>query len=165
MIKNMLGAEAHENEVFSIAGVSLSGKTDGQPSLTLKTEEQIQQEEQMKQVIQAIDDYKPFFEIFFIVLLVVAFLSIVTSSMLIHGIRKARRGLLVPWCCQEVVHILLTLVIIVFDFVILGVTKAAWMSVIPSFVILILQFFFFLVVVSQFQALGLIRMHDEMCMK
>jgi len=105
-------------------------------------------------------------KIVFLILLVLAFLSVVTSSMLVHGVRRRRRGMLVPWLAQEVLHMVVGVAIIVLVFMLLGSIQEAWVFNAQMFVCILFQVFFFVVVVSQFQALGLIRMHeDEMCMK
>jgi len=150
MIKEILSdSQSHANELAS--------------ALTNETNQHINDFNQMLDNIAShIDTAK----VFFLILLVLSFLSIITSSMLVHGIRRRRRGLLLPWLGQEVIHMLVALTIVVFVFVVLGSIQEAWVFNAQVFVCFLLEVFFFIVVLSQYQALGLIRMHnDEMCMK
>ncbi|KAF2363136.1 Protein of unknown function DUF4728 [Trinorchestia longiramus] len=122
-------------------------------------------DEQIREAIEVLKDNVFPVKVAFLVLLALAFLSIITSSMLIHGVRKNSRGLLVPWLMQEVVHGILGLTLVILIFIVFGSHNIAWTTAIPIFACICIQIFFMLVVVSQYQALGLIRMHDEMCMK
>jgi len=167
LLKGLLVGNPDTNpELASLGRISLTSDSDGGlPNFKVKSEDQKQREEELEAMLDMIDSYKEMFQTIFLVLLILSLLSIITSSLLIHGVRKARRGLLVPWMLQEIVHFVVGILLVAFVFVLLGSVKAAWVSVLPNLLILIIQIFFFVVVLSQFQALGLIRMHDEMCMK
>jgi len=105
-------------------------------------------------------------QILVVVLLVTAFLSIVTSSMLISGTNKRRRFMLLPWVVQEVLHMIFGIAYVVAAFYALSDTgKIQWYFTTPVFVTMGLQIYFILVVISQFQALGMLSLQDEMMMK
>lgn len=104
-------------------------------------------------------------KIVFLCLLILAILAIVTSSCLIHGVKRQRRGLLLPWMMHECLHMLINLSIIITIFVFLGAIKHAWILASPFFGTFFIGLFFFTVVLSQFQALGMLQLHDDMMMK
>jgi len=120
---------------------------------------------EMNEFFDAISHHIDTAKIIFLILLVIAFLSVVTTSLMIHGVRKNYRGMIIPWLVQEVVHFLMCWAVIITVFVFLGPIREAWIFA-SSFVLsFALQVVAFLVVLSEYQALGLIRMHNDMCMK
>ncbi|XP_018016559.1 uncharacterized protein LOC108673266 [Hyalella azteca] len=121
--------------------------------------------ENIKEALEVLKSSVMAVKVAVLVLLVLAILSVITSSMLIHGVRKNSRSLLVPWLVQEVLHIVVFLAAVVVMFGLFGVHEVAWAIAVPLLVVMCVQVFFMCVVASQHQALGLIRMHDEMCMK
>lgn len=121
--------------------------------------------EQMRALVDLARKYIDGFQILLLVWLVLAILSLITSSMLIHGVRRRCRGYLLPWVIQEIVHIVLSISLMVFVFVIAGAIQWSWMVALPVVLGVGLSIFFILVVISQYQALELIRMQDEICMK
>lgn len=133
------------------AGDEMIGASDDGKTITINTDDEM------------IDKYIFIIKIVFLVFLILSFLSIVTSSMLIRAVKTARRGLLMPWVIQEVIHILVGVACIVG---LLVSIQAVWVWCVPFLVSLVFQVFFMVVVISQYQALGLLRMHDdEMRMK
>jgi len=94
-------------------------------------------------------------------LLILVFMSLITSSMLISGTRNRRRGLLLPWIIQEVIHIIVGIFFVGIFFYFLGNQKAAWYLAGPFFVTVTCQFYFIFVVISQFQALRMLMVQDD----
>ncbi|XP_069982705.1 uncharacterized protein [Penaeus vannamei] len=99
------------------------------------------------------------------ILLGVSLLCVVTSSMLIHGVRRKRRGLLLPYIVQEVINIIIFIVLIIGTLVIVGTHQIIVSAVVGVIGGILIHLYFMLVVISQYQALGLIRMHEEISMK
>ncbi|KAG7172661.1 hypothetical protein Hamer_G006878, partial [Homarus americanus] len=94
-----------------------------------------------------------------------ALVQIVTSSMLIHGVKHSRRGLLLPYLVITTIGILLCIIMGIVMFAVLGNASMIVSSAASMLVGAGLQVYFMLVVFSQYQALGLIRMHEDMSMK
>lgn len=99
------------------------------------------------------------------IMLGLAVLMIITSSMLIHGVRTDRRGLLLPFIVQEVVNIIVFIAIDIAVLVLFGAQEAIIGMVLSVVGGCLIQIYLLLVVISQYQALGLIRMHEEISMK
>lgn len=78
---------------------------------------------------------------------------------------QKRRGLLLPYIVQEVINIIIFIALTIGALVILGTHRVVVSSVIGVIVGLFVHLYFMLVVISQYQALGLIRMHEEISMK
>ncbi|XP_076054785.1 uncharacterized protein LOC143033345 [Oratosquilla oratoria] len=97
--------------------------------------------------------------------LALSFLWLITSSLLLHGVRRNRRGFLVPWILEEAVILLLFIAIIIVCFVVYGVSVAVAIIVVGVVVTALVHLYYVLVVISQYQALGLIRMHEEISLK
>ncbi|XP_047468648.1 uncharacterized protein LOC125024917 [Penaeus chinensis] len=121
--------------------------------------------EEQKQITEVVLDHMDAVKLALYILLGVSLMCVVTSSMLIHGVRRKRRGLLLPYIVQEVINILVFLALIIGTLVILGTHRIIVSSVLGVVVGLLMHLYFMLVVISQYQALGLIRMHEEISMK
>lgn len=165
MTSLMAGTTGEGDQLLQLGGLTITSNDNNLPNVAVKDEDQIQREQAAKEFQEMISSHVQIVKIVFIILLVLAILSVITSSMLLHGIRSKRRGLLVPWLLQEIIHVIINLIFIILIFVVLGAMKAAWITVIPSFVVMLVQIFFFVVILSQYQALGVLRMHEDMCMK
>lgn len=126
---------------------------------------EVQQQKQIRVIVDIIKKHFYFVQIAMLVLMCFAILSIITSSMLIHGVRKRCRCLLLPWVAQEFLNIFVGLAMTIITFILLGTAQLAWTLAVPFIVYIFIEIFFILVVISQYQALELIRMQDEMCMK
>lgn len=98
-------------------------------------------------------------------LLAVSVLLLIASSCLIHGVRNKRRGMLVPYMIQELINIAVFLGLIIINHVYLGSHEVAIYFSLSVGGGLLIHLYFLLVVISQYQALGLIRMHEEISMK
>lgn len=94
-------------------------------------------------------------------LLTYSLLLLIVASMLIHGIRRNRRGLLAPWIILECGKTLIFLIGAITLFAIFGGNEIIVYTGLSMFAAVGLEIYFILVVVSQYQALGIIRMHDE----
>jgi len=93
--------------------------------------------------------------------LVLALVLVIVDSMLIHGVKNNRRGLLFPFIIAEAVKtVILLIVAITLLSLFSGVETIVYMAI-SLFVGVGVEIYFILVVVSQYQALGIIRMHDE----
>lgn len=158
----LLNDSIKEQETHNSKHDDFSGEGSDYPDYTNSSSTNT---EQLKEIVNALEYYSYGLMVLCLVLLALAILSIVSSSMLIHGVRKSRRGLLVPWILQEFIHILLALTLAVLMFVLFGAQSMSWTVVVPIILCCFIEVFFIIVVISQYQALGLIRMHDEMCMK
>ncbi|XP_068248754.1 uncharacterized protein [Palaemon carinicauda] len=99
------------------------------------------------------------------VLLALCIFMIITSSMLIHGVKNDRRGLLLPFIGQEAVNAIVFLSLFIWILATFGTdTKVIGMAI-SILLGTLVRGYFALVVFSQYQALGLIRMHEEHSMK
>lgn len=99
------------------------------------------------------------------ILLALCLLCVVTSSMLIHGVKRNRRGLLVPYIIQEALNVIALISVDIWLLVVFGTDMriiSLGLSLAGGFLV---HLYFGLVVISQYQALGLIRMHEEISMK
>ncbi|XP_042882201.1 uncharacterized protein LOC122259473 isoform X2 [Penaeus japonicus] len=121
--------------------------------------------EEQKQILELVLDHMDAVKLALYILLGISLLCVVTSSMLIHGVRRKRRGLLLPYIVQEVINIIVFIALIIGTFVILGTHKVVVSSMIGVIGGILIHLYFMLVVISQYQALGLIRMHEEISMK
>jgi len=99
------------------------------------------------------------------VLLGLAVLLIITSSMLIHGVRRNRRGLLIPYMIQESVALLVYIALAIAPLIAIGTYNPIVYFTLSVTGGILIHVYFLLVVFSQYQALGLIRMHEEISMK
>lgn len=99
------------------------------------------------------------------IVLALCILSVITSSMLIHGVKHNRRGLLTPFLIQEIVNVIVLAALIIWSLVIFEGHETVVYSALGTTAFLGLHVYFALVIFSQYQALGLIRMHEEISMK
>ena len=95
------------------------------------------------------------------VIFAVCLLTVINSSMLIHGVRRNRRGLLVPYIFQEFIRIIVISSVIIWIIVVFRAQGPIIGTVLGLLTCLIIDIYFVLVVISQYQALGLIRTHEE----
>ncbi|KAB7499439.1 hypothetical protein Anas_01187, partial [Armadillidium nasatum] len=126
-------------------------------------------EERSEEVIEFIETHIETVKIILLIAVCQQLLDVICSSCLIHGIRRNRRGLLLPWAITHCLYLVIELSILVVYIVLLVYLSEFYSAILPSMAVLLiwmaLHIYFILVVISQYQALGLIRMHDEMCMK
>ncbi|KAK3885705.1 hypothetical protein Pcinc_010091 [Petrolisthes cinctipes] len=99
------------------------------------------------------------------VLLAMYTVLIITASMLIHGVRTNRRNLLLPYIVQEVISLLIFIGIAIAPLIAIGTFRIIVYFSLCVLGGIFIHIYFLLVVISQYQALGLIRMHEEMSMK
>jgi len=85
--------------------------------------------------------------------------------MLIHGVKNDRRGLLLPYLCQEAFNIIVFFALFIWILVTFGTDIRVVGTALSMLGAVVLHIYFALVVFSQYQALGLIRMHEEHSMK
>nr|XP_027237946.1 uncharacterized protein LOC113829059 [Penaeus vannamei] len=121
--------------------------------------------EEQKQAIELVLEHMEAVKLALYILLGVSLLCVVTSSMLIHGVRRKRRGLLLPYIVQEVINIIIFIVLIIGTLVIVGTHQIIVSAVVGVIGGILIHLYFMLVVISQYQALGLIRMHEEIIFK
>ncbi|KAK7071675.1 hypothetical protein SK128_027433 [Halocaridina rubra] len=121
--------------------------------------------EEAKNILEMVMDHIETVKIVLYILLGLVLLCVITSSMLIHGVRRNRRGLLVPYIFQEILNVIALVAISIWGLVIFGTQYQIVSSVIGLFIGAFIHCYFALVVFSQYQALGLIRMHEEISMK
>lgn len=121
--------------------------------------------EEDKHLLELIMDNIDLVKIVIYILLGASLLIVITASMLIHGVRQNRRGLLIPFVIQDVINLLLLCAFAVLALVVLGTSMVIVIIVIVIFVVILIKVYFLMVVISQYQALGLIRMHEEISMK
>lgn len=99
-------------------------------------------------------------------LLFFSLFCLIAASMLIHGVKRNRRGLLLPWIVLECVKTLLFFIAPITLLALFGGNEVIIYTSLSFFVAIGLEVYFILVVISQYQALGIIRMHnDEINMK
>ncbi|XP_042215113.1 uncharacterized protein LOC121861445 [Homarus americanus] len=122
-------------------------------------------EEQVEGILELIKAHIQMVQILVYLMLAIALVQIVTSSMLIHGVKHSRRGLLLPYLVITTIGILLCIIMGIVMFAVLGNASMIVSSAASMLVGAGLQVYFMLVVFSQYQALGLIRMHEDMSMK
>lgn len=122
-------------------------------------------QDQPKQIMELVQEHISYVKIALYVVLALTLLLIITSSMLIHGVRTDRRGLLLPFIVQQLVNIMVFVTLDIAVLVIFGAHRVVIGSVLSMLVGCLIQLYLVLVVVSQYQALGLIRMHEEISMK
>jgi len=122
-------------------------------------------QENEKQILEIIIAHIDLVTIALYILLGVSLLCVITSSMLIHGVRNKRRGLLLPFIVQEVINIIVFIGLMIGALVGLGthyIIVSGVMGVVGG---MLIHIYCMLVIISQYQALGLIRMHEEISMK
>lgn len=122
-------------------------------------------EEQGPNIMEIFLDHISTVIIFLYILLAVCILMVITSSMLIHGVKNDRRGLLLPYLCQEAFNIIVFFTLFIWILVIFGTDIRVVGTALSMLGAVLLHIYFALVVFSQYQALGLIRMHEEHSMK
>lgn len=76
-----------------------------------------------------------------------------------------RQKLLLPFIIQESVNLVIYTALAILIVVLFGAQTMIISSVISTVVGILINLYFLLVVISQYQALGLIRMHEEISMK
>lgn len=121
--------------------------------------------EKPKQILELVQEHIGYVKVALYVMLALTLLLIITSSMLIHGVRTDRRGLLLPFIVQQLVNIVVFVALDITVLVLFGAHRVIIGSVLGMLVGCLIQLYLVLVVVSQYQALGLIRMHEEISMK
>lgn len=126
-------------------------------------------EKRSESIIDFIQEHGETVKILLLIAVCQQLIDVIFSSCLIHGIRRNRRGLLVPWIITHSIYVVIELFILVLYIVLLAYVSQFYGAILPSIAMLLvwmaLHIYCILVVISQFQALGLIRMHDEMSMK
>jgi len=78
------------------------------------------------------------------ILLIIYVLYVVVASMLIHGARKEKPGLMMPWIILTIFYMILAVVQII-SYVVLG---ERWMSVLTPVFSLLITFYFFICIWS-----------------
>ena len=95
------------------------------------------------------------------VIFAVCLLTVINSSMLIHGVRRNRRGLFVPYIFQEFITMIVIASLSIWIIVVFRAQGPIIGTVLGLLTWVIIDIYFVLVVISQYQALGLIRTHEE----
>ncbi|KAG0720770.1 hypothetical protein GWK47_047818 [Chionoecetes opilio] len=134
-------------------------------SLDEKSNDYMDTQDQPKNMFELIQEHMDYVRIALYIMLVLSLLTVITTSMLIHGVRRDRRGLLLPFMVQEVVNIIIFVAMDVTLLVLFGAQEAILGMVFSVLGGVLLQLYLLVVVISQYQALGLIRMHEEISMK
>lgn len=132
---------------------------------SLKDDDYADVGDQPKQIFDLVKEHLSYVKIAFCIVLTLGLLSVITSSMLIHGVRRDRRGLLLPFITQEVLNIVIFIALDISVAVIFGVPDVLIGLVLGVAGGCIIELYFLLVVISQYQALGVLRMHEEISMK
>nr|XP_045608838.1 uncharacterized protein LOC123764771 isoform X2 [Procambarus clarkii] len=122
-------------------------------------------QEEAKNVLEIFRENIDLAKIVIYILFGTALLLVITSSMLIHGVRRNRRGLLVPFIIHDMINVIIFFGFAVVVLVVFGTHTVIISSAISIFAAILIQIYFLLVVISQYQALGLLRMHEEISMK
>lgn len=143
------------------AKVTATSKTTSVPS----SQDDMTDESAVEQMQKLMQEHIGTVKIVLYVLLALAVVHVITSSMLIHGIRRNRRGLLLPYLVQETVALVVHIALIIAPLIVIGTMNVVVYSVLCIAVGVVVQVYFMLVVISQYQALGLIQMHEEISMK
>ena len=81
------------------------------------------------------------------------------------SILQDRRGLLLPFIVQEMMNIIILIALSVTVLVLFGALNVIIGLVMSVLCGCLIKLYLLLVVISQYQALGLIRMHEEISMK
>ncbi|XP_063848297.1 uncharacterized protein LOC135093233 [Scylla paramamosain] len=151
--------------MFLDAGVSTAKAVNEIHRSRMNDDDYMDTQDQPKQIMELVQEHLSYVKIALYVMLALALLLIITSSMLIHGVRRDRRGLLLPFIVQQLVNIVVFVGLDIAVLVLFGAHKVIIGSVLSMLVGCLIQLYLVLVVVSQYQALGLIRMHEEISMK
>ncbi|XP_071527344.1 uncharacterized protein [Panulirus ornatus] len=151
--------------MFVGVGIEETRKSRPTPDPLEADDDYIDIREQQENALEWLKDHIDMIKILLYIFLGLSLLLVITTSMLIHGVRRNRQGLLLPFIVQESIMLVVYVLLIILSLVSLGSKMPIIYCDITFVVSFVVDLYFLLVVISQYQALGLIRMHEEISMK